>query len=135
MKIIHTKLKITAGAISFLWWKRIYTGVYFNGLHGAERMAVLAHEKAHCNRHHTEIRLALLLLFPFSLLLFRRVFHFQELQADRDAARDGHAYGLMKFILRVHNEGPYHPINELRIMNIEKYAFRPGLVKTYSQSA
>lgn len=136
MKVIRTNHSITARAVSLLWWKRIYTGVYFEGLHMDERLAVLAHEKSHCDRHHTEVRLLMLLFFPFSLLFIQSVCHKQELDADTDAAMSGCAKGLMKFILRSDNEGYYHPSNELRIMNIKKHeCFRPNPVKVHSLSA
>jgi Zn-dependent protease with chaperone function len=125
--IVQTNEPITARSVSWLWYKRIYVGTKFIGLPERVKMAVLAHELAHCEGHHTEWRL-LALICPIPLLI-QWLCHWQEYQADAYVAQCGFGPELSWYLRK---DGPgsiTHPQNYLRRQKLvhNKFFARPPL--------
>lgn len=118
MIIVPTNEPIIARALSFGWWKRVYVGKLFERLPPHIRQAVLAHEAAHCDLHHTEKRILALIFAPF---LLKRICRKQELDADKLAAKKGHAPALMELLSIDVDVGPYHPTHKERISALKQY--------------
>lgn len=94
-KVLRTSEPIIARAISFGWFKRVYIGSRFDTLPPNEQLAALTHEEGHCAGHHTEMRIACLLLAPWLLgWLCRR----QEFEADRYSSQRGHTESLLQIL-------------------------------------
>lgn len=110
MKVVRTSEPIIARSASFLWWKRIYIGEKFDRLSTDEKYSVIAHELAHCEGHHTEIRM----LFMFIPFLFSWICRQQEYSADKYAKDRGYGASLARVISRNANNGPYYPSTESR---------------------
>jgi hypothetical protein len=111
MKMIQTTEPIVARSFSFFWFKRVYTGARFESLPYRTKVAILLHEFAHCNSHHTEWRV---LLWPLALWLPKR----QELWADAFVASQGYAQELHDFLIGEHDGGLFHPSNWQRRQNL-----------------
>lgn len=121
MRIIRLKSDRLAGAISLLWWSRIYLGSDFDKLDSDVKRFVLAHEAAHIALRHTEKRILALIFRPKSLPeLWLR----QEFEADLFAAMMGHSQAAHKF-LRTCEGGPRHPTGLQRIRNLIENGFSP----------
>ena len=123
--IVQTSEPITARSFSCLWYKRIYVGRKFHALPPRVKMAVLAHEFAHCERHHTEWRI-LALLFPF---LIKWLCHRQEYQADAYVAQCGFGPELHWFLRDERAETATHPQKYLRRQKLvhNKFFAQPPL--------
>ncbi len=122
---------IYARALSLGRHKWIVVGAMFNSLADDERDAVLAHELAHCEGHHTEQRVLCLLLFPFAFLWLCR---WQEFAADRYAVRQGCAKGLLSLLKHEYDGGWFQPSHAARRQSIKKHDHpRSAPVTGYSQ--
>jgi len=118
IKIVAVDDKFIARSVSFLWWKRIYTGTLFNILLECQQEAVIAHETAHCNWHHSELRVLTLLFCPF---LIKRICRWTEFVADRYAAKVGLGYALITVLRLGESSSWMYPSHEDRIKAIKLY--------------
>ena len=127
-KVVQTGEPITARSVSCFWHKRIYVGLKFTDLPPRVKMAVLAHEFAHCEGHHTEWR-ALALLCPF---LIKWLCHWQEYRADAYAARCDFGPELLWFLRDESKGSTTHPQNYLRRQKLvhNKFFAQPPLRAT-----
>lgn len=116
MKIKLVDSKYLAKSFSFGLIKRIFVSKRFFKLTDGQQTAVLLHEKAHCDGHHTEIRFFFLLFAPFML---RWVCKKQELAADRAVVRAGFAEHLLELLADDRDGGEYHPSNKVRRENLK----------------
>ena len=127
-KVVQTSEPITARSFSCFWHKRIYVGTKFAELPVRVKMAVLAHEFAHCEGHHTEWR-AMALLCP---LFIKWLCHWQEYRADAYAARCGFGPELHWYLRNESVGSATHPQNCLRRQKLvhNKFFARPPLRAT-----
>ena len=136
MKIIPVPDDMIARAISFGWFKRIYTGTKFNMLPRMQQLAVLSHERGHCEGHHTEQRLLCLLFAPW---MFFKLCKRQEFQADRYACNHGFGRYLYSFLSSDFDGGMFQPShierrtailqyeNDSRVVSVKDYFARLGV--------
>ena len=103
-KVILTTEPIIARSFSFGWFKRVYVGTKFPAFSPRLKTAILLHEFAHCNGHHTEFRM---LLWPIGLWLAK----WQEYQADAYVARCGFGPELYCLLYPESPGGLFHPSN------------------------
>ena len=114
--VLRTRLPVFAVSVGPF----IVTGAFFWRLYFWEQLAVIAHERAHIRRRHALYRVWWLITGQWQGLATRC--KDQELQADRDAALEGHAHGLLSFLNRVKPppNSPWHPTHQERISAIER---------------
>jgi Zn-dependent protease with chaperone function len=95
MKFVLLHERCIALSASFLWWKRVYIGTKYFNLSIPHRKAVMAHELAHLDGHHTELRiLCLLLFFPLYGWVCRKL----EFRADQAARKAGFTAELLDIL-------------------------------------
>lgn len=108
--IVRTKSQRIAWSASFFWFKRVYVGLPFHDLPMLVRTAILHHERAHCDGHHTEQRI-LALLFPPML---RWLCHRQEYAADCAAVSAGYGKEMSWLLRHSTDSGILYPSNAQR---------------------
>lgn len=102
---------IHAQSFSLLWMQRLYVGKdYYQSLPMFARRALIAHECAHLDGHHTEWRV-LAMLCPLAWPFLRRICHWQEYRADARAAAGGHTHGLLHLLCNDSPGSLTHPKN------------------------
>jgi len=111
IKIVNTSRNEIARSFSFGPIKRIMLGVRFQKLTERQQQAVLHHEMAHCEKHHTEWRLFFLIFAPF---MFKWICEKQELAADQFAGEHGFAEPLIEILANEFDGGNFHPSNTMR---------------------
>ena len=123
--VIVTTEPIIARSFSFGWFKRVYVGAKFHAYPPRIKAAILLHEFAHCNGHHTEWRM---LLWPIGLWLAK----WQEYRADAYVARCGYGPELYCLLHRDTPGGAFHPSNCQRRQKLvhNKFFARPPLRAT-----
>lgn len=109
---------LIARAGSFFLLKVIETGYEFDKLSSDLQDAILSHEKGHIVMRHTELSLLCLLLMPF---FYVPLCWWQELQADRYAAKHGHASVLLRYLRYKDSGGWFHPSNATRRKFLKRY--------------
>lgn len=110
IKVALLNEPIIARSFSFLWIKRIYLGSKWLALPTTVKSAVLEHERAHCDGHHSEMRM-LALLVPVIIPWLCR---WQELRADARAVEAGFGSEMLWLLRDESSGGPFHPTNLLR---------------------
>lgn len=123
--VIVTTEPIIARSFSFGWFKRVYVGANFHAYPTRIKIAILLHEFAHCNGHHTEWRM---LLWPIGVWLAK----WQEYRADAYVARCGYGPELYCLLHRDTPGGAFHPSNCQRRQKLvhNKFFARPPLRAT-----
>ena len=111
IRVRNSSGRFIARSFSLGPYKRVTFGQLFEVLGKDEQLAVLYHEMAHCEMHHTEWRILFLLLLPF---LLGRLCRNQELQADQFAAECGHAAGMIKVLEGECEGGFLYPSHGMR---------------------
>jgi len=99
----------------------ILLGDSFFVLTASEQLAVIAHEQAHIDRRHALRRVWWLVTMQWRNIYERC--REQEFEADRIAAQNGHAKGLLSFLSRLSPESdgsPLHPTPQERIESLTK---------------
>ena len=110
IKFIYKKNDSIARSFSFGPIKRVFIGDRFFKLTEGQMNAVLYHEIAHCEKHHTEWRI----LFLFLPFMFKWICEKQELAADRFVAECGFAKPLIELLASDYDGGSFHPSNAMR---------------------
>lgn len=121
-----------ARSASCFGWRRLWIGLdYWQSLPQHARRALIAHEMAHLHGHHTEWRVAAMLLMllnmaalcyigepmaclPMTVIAWaamRELFHWQEYRADAVAAHHGNLHGMLHILQSECPESLTHPKN------------------------
>ena len=152
IEFVRTDGQFIARSGSFGPWKWVWSGRLFQDLTEDQKKAIVLHETYHCDHHHTEVRLALL-LFPFvfmtvcwielgfvyafvaaivSALLMTHVAFWvcdrQEFAADAYAAKMGYGQPMLNLLSRYDDEGDalFHPTSIDRIDRLSNFALPPS---------